>query len=103
MMPFVNRAARMALLAGEPAAADSIATHGHRQVLDVQPWDSLTIGRLRLVQARARLALHDSASARDYSAQAERALRAHSLAAARELPELREARDLAEVLRGEPR
>ena len=66
----------------------------------MQPWDSLTIGRLRLVQARARLALDDSATARDYSAQAEQALRAHSRATARELPELGEAHELAERLRG---
>ncbi|HEU4829625.1 MAG TPA: serine/threonine-protein kinase, partial [Gemmatimonadales bacterium] len=103
MMPFVNRAARMALLAGLPATADSIAAHGHRQVLDVQPWDSLTIGRLRLVQARARLALADSSGSRDFAMQAERALGAHAAASARDLPELREARDLATLLRGGPR
>ena len=97
MMTYVNRAARMALLAGEPATADSIARHGDRQLVDVQPWDSLGIGRLRLLQARARLALGDTSRARDFALEADRALRAHARAAAREVVELRE---VGEVLGG---
>ena len=97
MMIYVNRAARMALLAGEPATADSIARHGDAQLMDVQPWDSLGIGRMRLLQARARLALGDTSRARAFALEADRALRAHARAAARDVAELRE---VGEVLGG---
>ncbi|MGE5927524.1 MAG: hypothetical protein ACM357_09230, partial [Gemmatimonadota bacterium] len=60
---YITRAARMALLSGELALSDSLGAEAYTQSLRFRPEDSLSLGRIRLVQGRVRAALGDTAGA----------------------------------------
>ena len=69
-----TRAARMALLNGDLALSDSLAAEAYAQSLRFRPEDSLSMGRIRLVQGRVRAARGDTAAALRLAVEAMRGI-----------------------------
>ena len=60
---YITRAARMALLTGDAALADSLGSRAYAYARELRPEDQLAAGRIRFIQAKARIALADTAAA----------------------------------------
>jgi serine/threonine-protein kinase len=95
---YVTRAARMALLSGDAALADSLGRRAYAYALDLRPEDALAAGRIRLIQARARIALADTAGAIRFGLEALDALGTGRGSPPLEPGELEAARDLLATL-----